>query len=127
MRFALVMWASPNLHAFWSYHRSHADAAALAPTDAPFTVVDISRRPWIHPLSVGKGVPMNPRELARLKAAIAANDKPMRPHPRGLEGRVQDALDDAELIAADPRATLEAKESARRFAAALVAALAAED
>ena len=73
-KFALVMWASPNLHAFWTYHHTHADAAAHAPTDAPFTVVDTSRRPWIHPLSVGKGVPMNPRELARLQAAFAANE-----------------------------------------------------
>jgi hypothetical protein len=29
----------------------------------------------------------------------------MRPHPHGLEGRVADALDDAELIAADPTPT----------------------
>jgi hypothetical protein len=50
----------------------------------------------------------------------------MRPHPGGLPGRVADALDDAELIAADPNASPEAKQTAQRFAAALVAALRAE-
>ena len=51
----------------------------------------------------------------------------MRPHPRGLAGRVIDALDDAELIAADPHASPEAKRWAEVKAAALVAALKAED
>jgi hypothetical protein len=70
---------------------------------------------------------MNPEEqLAAEAAAFAANDKPMLPHPSGLAGRVADALDDAELIAADPNAALEAKAAARQFADAMVAALRAE-
>jgi hypothetical protein len=130
MRFALVMWASPNLHAFWSYHRSHADALLHAPTDGtPFTVVDTARKPWISHHTIGKGTPMTPKELLRAQAAAIAEvgDRPMRPHPRGLAGRTLDAIDDAELLAADPTATLEAKQSARALAAALSAALAAED
>jgi hypothetical protein len=59
-------------------------------------------------------------------AAVAANDKPMRPHPGGLAGRCQDALDDLELVTADPNATPEAKRSAQALAAAMVRALAAE-
>ena len=72
---------------------------------------------------------MNAEEqLAAEAAAIAeVGDRPMRPHPRGLAGRTLDAIDDAELLAADPTATLEAKQSARALAAALSAALAAED
>jgi len=69
---------------------------------------------------------MHPKQLARLKAAVAANTKPMQPHPGGLAGRVRDALDDAALLDADPNATPEAKRSAQMLAAAMVAALRAE-
>jgi hypothetical protein len=69
---------------------------------------------------------MSPRELARLQAAVAANDKPLRPHPGGLRGRTLDALDDLALLEADPTATPEAKRSARALADAMVAALRAE-
>jgi hypothetical protein len=122
------MWASPNLHAFWSYHRSHADALLHAPTDAPFTVVDIARKPWISHHTIGKGTPMTPKELLRLQAAaFADNDRPMLPHPAGLVGRCADALDDLALLKADPCADPIAIRSAQMFADALSAALAAED
>ena len=124
---ALVVWASQNLHATWTYHRTHADAAAHAPTDAPFTVVDIARKPWISHHTIGKGTKMSPKELLRLQAAaLADNDRPMRPHPAGLVGRCADALDDAELLDNDPTASPQAKQTAQQFAAALTAALAAE-
>ena len=70
---------------------------------------------------------MNPEEqLAAEAAAFAANDKPLLPHPAGLVGRCQDALDDAELLDNDPTASPQAKQTAQQFAAALTAALAAE-
>ena len=123
---ALVVWGA-DLRASWSFHRSHADAAAHAPTDAPFTVVDIARKPWISHHTIGKGTKMSPKELLRLQAAaLADNDRPMRPHPAGLVGRCADALDDAELLDNDPTASPQAKQTAQQFAAALTAALAAE-
>jgi hypothetical protein len=127
--FALVVYPSDGhggIRARWTYHQTRAAAAELAPDDCPYTIVDISRKPWIDRPSIGKGVPMHPKQLARLKAAVAANTKPMQPHPGGLAGRVRDALDDAALLDADPNASPEAKETARRFAAAMVAALRAE-
>jgi len=46
---ALVVWASQNLHATWSYHRSHADAAALAPADGtPHTIINVAQ-PKLRP------------------------------------------------------------------------------
>jgi hypothetical protein len=125
---ALVVWRPQprEYSATWTYHATYAEAAAAAPADLPFTIVDIARKPWVHPLSVGKGTLMHPKQLARLQAAAAANDKQMRPHPQGLAGRCQDALDDLELVTADPNATLEAKRSAQALAAAMVRALAAE-
>jgi len=124
---ALVVWGA-DLRASWSFHRSHADAAAHAPTDAPFTVVDIARKPWISHHTIGKGTKMSPKELLRLQAAaFADNDRPMRRHPAGLVGRCADALDDLALLEADPHASPQAKQSARALAAALSAALAAED
>jgi hypothetical protein len=54
------------------------------------------------------------------------SDREMRPHPGGLAGRVQDALDDLELITSDPNATDQAKRSAQMLADAMVAALRAE-
>jgi hypothetical protein len=122
---ALIIW-SEDLLASWTYHRTHEAAVALAPTDAPWTVVDVARKPWIKHPSIGKGEPMNPKELARLQAAVAANDKPLRPHPGGLRGRTLDALDDLALLQADPNATLQAKRSARMLADAMIAALRAE-
>ena len=126
---ALVLYPSDGhggIRACWTYHQTRAAAAELAPDDCPYTIVDISRKPWIDRPSIGKGVPMHPKQLARLKAAVAANTKPMRQHPRGLVGRCQDALDDAELIEADPHATPQAKQSARALADALIATLRAE-
>jgi hypothetical protein len=92
---ALVIWAARNLHATWSYHASHADAAAQAPGDGtPYTIVDINRKPWIHPLQIGKGTPMTPKELLRAQAAaIAAAAPDLTPHPGGLPGRITDAHD----------------------------------
>jgi hypothetical protein len=50
---ALVVWREvrpPNqardFRASFTYFASHADAARAAPRDAPFTVVDLSRKPW---------------------------------------------------------------------------------
>jgi hypothetical protein len=126
---ALVMYPSDGhggIRACWTYHQTRAAAAELAPDDCPYTIVDISRKPWIDRPKIGKGTPMHPKQLARLKAAVAANTKPMRQHPRGLVGRCQDALDDAELIEADPHATPQAKQSARALADALIATLRAE-
>jgi hypothetical protein len=121
------VWGA-DLRATWTYHPSRRAAAALAPADAPCTIVDIARKPWIHYHSIGKGVPMTPQQLrAAQDTALKTNGRQLKPHPRGLEGRVRDALDDAELIAADPLASPRAKEAARRYAAAMVAALAAED
>lgn len=124
---ALVVWR--ELLATWTYHRTRQAAAALAPTDAPYSIVDVARKPWIRIHQIGKGTPITPKQLQRLTdAAIAAvGDRQMTPHPGGLAGRTQDALNDAELIAADPHATSAAKQAARQFAAALVAAMAAED
>jgi hypothetical protein len=129
---ALVVWGT-NGHrdyfASWQYYRTYADATAQAPADAPWTVVDISRKPWVKHLTIGKGEPMSRRQLTRLQAeaaAIAANEKQMRPHPRGLAGRCQDALDDLALLEADPHASAEAKQSARALADAMAAALRAE-
>jgi hypothetical protein len=93
---ALVVWASQNLHATWTYHHTHADAAAQAPDDGtPYTIVDINRKPWISHHTIGKGTPMTPKELLRLQAAAIAEvgDRPMRPHPGGLAGRITDAHD----------------------------------
>jgi hypothetical protein len=50
---------------------------------------------------------------------------PMRPHPGGLPGRVQDALDDLALLKQE-HATPEAVRWAQTKADALVAALAAD-
>jgi hypothetical protein len=115
-----------GIRACWTFHRSRAEAAAAAPADLPWSVVDVAKKPWIDRPKIGKGVPMHPKQLARLKAAVAANTKPMQPHPGGLAGRVRDALDDAALLDADPNATPEAKRSAQMLAAAMVAALRAE-
>jgi hypothetical protein len=128
---ALVVWRPTpgrgDLVASWTFHRSYADAAAQAPDDGTaFTVVDIARKPWVRHLRIGKGVLMSAKELSRLKAAVAANTKAMRPHPGGLRGRVQDALADAELLEADPTSTPLARHHARRYADAMAAALEAE-
>jgi hypothetical protein len=71
---------------------------------------------------------MTPEERQRLTDAMieSIGDRTLSPHPGGLAGRVADALDDAELIAADPNASPQAKTAARQFADALIAALAAE-
>ena len=46
---ALVVWASQNLHAAWTYHRSHADAAAQAPDDGtPYTIINVAQ-PKLRP------------------------------------------------------------------------------
>ena len=46
---ALVVWASQNLHATWSYHRTHADAAALAPANGtPYTIINVAQ-PKLRP------------------------------------------------------------------------------
>jgi hypothetical protein len=67
---------------------------------------------------------MTPEQLrAAQDAALATATHSLRRHPYGLAGRVADALTDAELIAADPGASLQAKQAAHRFAQALVAAL----
>jgi hypothetical protein len=127
---ALVMYPSDahgGIRACWTYHATFQAAAELAPDDCPYTIVDIAKKPWIDRPSIGKGIPMHPKQLARLQAAVAANTKQMRPHPGGLPGRVADALDDLALLEADPNATLEAKRSAQMLAAAMVAALAAEN
>jgi hypothetical protein len=72
--------------------------------------------------------PMTPEERARQAAAIASvGDKQLQPHPHGVIGRALDALDDLELVSSDPNATDAAKRSAATLAAALVAALRAED
>jgi hypothetical protein len=125
---ALVVWRfdGRDFRASWSYHRTPREASAQAPADAPFTVVDIARKPWIRHHTPGRGQPMTPTQLERLAAEIAARPKTMQPHPRGLEGRCEDAVADAELIAADPNASPAAKQHARRFADAMIAALAAE-
>jgi hypothetical protein len=41
------VWWTPdrNLDARWSFHLTRAAALAAAPTDRPFSVVDITRRP----------------------------------------------------------------------------------
>jgi hypothetical protein len=125
---ALVVWRPREYWASWTFHQTRAEAAAHAPTDAPYSIVDVARKPWIQRSPpIGRGVAMRPTELARLQAAVAANTKPMARHPRGLAGRCQDALDDLELVTADPNATPQAKDTARRFAAAMVAALRAEN
>ena len=96
---ALVVWGA-DLRASWSFHRSHADALLHAPTDAPFTVVDIARKPWISHHTIGKGTPMTPKELLRLQAAVAAAAPDLTPHPHGLPGRIADAhREAAEAIA----------------------------
>jgi hypothetical protein len=66
-------------------------------------------------------------EQRRAEAAAVAAAHPLKPHPQGLAGRVADALDDLELLNADPHATPLARRSARGLADALVAALAAEE
>jgi hypothetical protein len=46
---ALVVWRD-DLAASWTYHPTRAAAAKLAPRDAPYTIVDVAREPWIaHP------------------------------------------------------------------------------
>ena len=46
---ALVVWASQNLHATWTYHRTHADAAAHAPGDGtPYTIINVAQ-PKLRP------------------------------------------------------------------------------
>jgi len=50
--FALVVWGIDDrpalLRAAWSFHRSRAAAAKLAPDDGtPFSIVDVARKPWI--------------------------------------------------------------------------------
>lgn len=47
----------------------------------------------------------------------------MKPHPRGLAGRVADALDDLALLRADPTASPEAVRWAKTKSDALIAAL----
>jgi hypothetical protein len=49
---ALVVWGTDErpalLRASWTYRRSRAAAAKLAPTDGtPFSIVDVARKPWI--------------------------------------------------------------------------------
>jgi hypothetical protein len=49
---ALVLWGIDErpalLRASWTYHRTRADAAKLAPDDGtPFSIVDVARKPWI--------------------------------------------------------------------------------
>jgi hypothetical protein len=52
--FALVVWREVRkpgvrqIRSSFSYFASHADAARAAPADAPFTVVDVARKPWIN-------------------------------------------------------------------------------
>jgi hypothetical protein len=52
---ALVVWAPPGLQASWTYHATRDAAAALAPRDGtPFSIVDITRKPWIQHPPIGK-------------------------------------------------------------------------
>jgi hypothetical protein len=54
---ALIVWRqeSPRteFRASWTYHRTHAAAAAFAPRDnTPFCIVDVARKLWIHHPSI---------------------------------------------------------------------------
>jgi hypothetical protein len=42
---ALVTWQGRAMRASWTFHPSHAHAAALAPADGtPYTIVDVAQR-----------------------------------------------------------------------------------
>jgi hypothetical protein len=87
----LVVWRAKHpaaeFHASWTFHRSRAVAAALAPADAPFSIVDVGRKPWIvHPLPP-KGRKMTPEQFLRAQAAAIAAAHEVRPTPGGAAGR----------------------------------------
>jgi hypothetical protein len=56
---ALIVWrkdprrgSRDAFHACWTFHRSRTVAAAFAPRDSsPYSIIDITRKPWkTHPL-----------------------------------------------------------------------------
>jgi hypothetical protein len=87
----LVIWRAKHpaaeFHASWTFHRSRAVAAALAPADGtPYTVVDVARKPWKqHPMP--KGLKMTPQEFLRAQAAAIASAREVQPTPGGAAGR----------------------------------------
>jgi hypothetical protein len=62
---------------------------ALAPADAPYSVVDVARQPWIHHQPAPKGKKMTPQEFLRAQAEMiaAVGDRDLRPTPGGAAAR----------------------------------------